>query len=51
MLVRVFGALCGAWRFDEAFAADLFDDVPKMLDRALARGAETPRVHAQRDAA
>jgi hypothetical protein len=53
MLVRLFGALCGAWRFDEAFALDLFDDATHVLDGACGHGAECarPRPRARMDAA
>jgi hypothetical protein len=51
MLVRLFGALCGAWRLDEAFAPDLLGDVTDALDGALARDARPSTPRARRDAA
>jgi hypothetical protein len=51
MLVRLFGALCGAWRLDEAFAPDLLGDVTDALDGALARDARPSSPRARRDAA
>jgi hypothetical protein len=39
MLVRLLGVLVGAWRFDEAFADDLFADAAVVLDDAARDGS------------
>jgi hypothetical protein len=47
MIVRLFGALCGAWTLHEAFASDLLDDASETLDRVfgalLDRDLSVPR--------